>query len=146
MSISLRVVNKNNYDAIVGLDPGPVSSNVNTLAKSVYRYPDGNILRAVYLGAKPIGLFSSSIVNPPNMRSKIRLILRMMIDVGYQSKGYGTTALKKYINLVKRLAKCKKLYVSYDVGNMGAERFYRKNGFEPVPMDDPDANVLVYKY
>lgn len=137
--ISLKRINEHNASQIVSLNPGEntyVFPNINTLAESVFKYVNKNILRAIYLNKEPIGLLMSAVLPPKNGLPEHRMILRMMIDVQYQGKGYGTVALKKYITLCRRLdPQHKDIYVSYHTENKGAIRFYLNNGFKILEGD-----------
>ncbi len=56
-------------------------------------------------------------------------LLRFMIDVSFQCKGYGTEALGLILEEMKKLDGCKEIYLKLTPGNTRARHVYHKYGF-----------------
>lgn len=63
------------------------------------------------------------------MGKKVYTLLRFMIDVAFQCKGYGTQALKLIIEEMKTLDGCDEIYLTLTPGNTRARHVYHKYGF-----------------
>lgn len=65
-------------------------------------------------------------------------ILRFMIDVKYQNKGYGTKAMEKALEYIRTFpqGEAKAVYISYAPENEAARRLYRKFGFIEIGFNE----------
>ena len=127
--ISLRVITAKNVMLICSLSVSEgqrrfVAPNAVSIAQAYFS--KSAWFRAVYLDEAPIG-FVMLAETPKRGR---HFLWRFMIDVNYQGKGYGATALGLVINHVKRNPKAKALYLSVRREPGSAEGFYRRFGFE----------------
>jgi diamine N-acetyltransferase len=59
-------------------------------------------------------------------------IMRYMIDVQHQGKGYGTAALPGLIDLIVERHGCSELFLGYEPNNEVAKRLYARMGFAPT--------------
>ena len=59
-------------------------------------------------------------------------IMRYMIDVAHQSKGYGTAALSGLLDLMVERHGCREVFLDYASGNEIAGRLYARAGFVPT--------------
>lgn len=55
---------------------------------------------------------------------------RLMVDEKYQGNGYGRAAMVEVISRLKAHEKCKKIRISYEPQNIGAEKLYKSLGFK----------------
>lgn len=55
---------------------------------------------------------------------------RLLIDAGYQGKGYGTEAMKLLISRLSKEYGCSEIYLSVVEGNETAARLYERFGFK----------------
>jgi GNAT superfamily N-acetyltransferase len=69
------------------------------------------------------------------------LIYSMMVDAGYQGKGYATAALRLILERLRQLPHCTKVSLEYDRANERAARLYRRFGFQEVAQS-PTGGVL----
>ena len=69
---------------------------------------------------------------------------RIMVDMNYQDKGYGTEMVKAIIDWCKSmpLGESNVIYTSSDSNNKNAISFYQKNGFVPTDCYVDDEIVL----
>ncbi len=60
---------------------------------------------------------------------RVYALLRFMIDVSFQCKGYGTKALGLILDEIKALPDCKEIFLTLTPGNTRARHVYHKYGF-----------------
>ena len=143
MKVSLKPVTKDNWIACIDLSLHPeqennLASNVETIAESKFE-PD-NILRAIYLGDRVIGMLAYCVEDePPD--PEIYWIFRFMIDKDWQNRGYGKQALNLAIAEIVQLG-AKKIYTSHKPQNKIAGKLYQKLGFKYIgTLDDGDLSM-----
>lgn len=98
--ISFRKVTKDNFEEIISLDSGKegekhVASNSYSIIEAFFKYTIDDV-KGIYYKKKLVGFvfyyrFNNTI-----------WINRFMIDINYQNKGIGKTALKKLLNKIVR--------------------------------------------
>jgi diamine N-acetyltransferase len=73
-------------------------------------------------------------------------ILRFMIDHRYQGKGYGKSAIKEVIAVLKKRKDCREIRVSHVPSNFVANRLYKSCSFEETgEYEECGDPILSYK-
>ncbi len=72
-------------------------------------------------------------------------INRVMVDVNYQRKGIGRTAVKQLLELLNHKIRCKEIRASYAMDNDPARQFFQSIGFQPITGKLEDEEVVVYR-
>ena len=140
MNISLRPVDRHNYEAVCDLDVTEeqqdyVASNMWSLVES--HYNQGHETRAIYLDDKPVGFF----MWVKESEYKIS-IWRFMIDQAHQNKGIGRIALALALDEIKTTKDLKEIEICYSPHNPVAKAFYSSFGFEEMGMDEENEDML----
>ena len=93
-------------------------------------------VRAICAGHDVVGLVMLFIAEPKHIYAidgRVTYYLwHLMIDGKYQSKGYGSEAIKLVIDHIKKLPDSRDIYLMYKPDNDSAGSFYRKHGFVPT--------------
>ena len=140
MSVSLRKIGKENFEAVTKLNVGDgqktfVAANVMSIAQTtVYRYL---IPRAVYDDDELVG-FALYGKDP---ESKKYYIVRLMIDEKFQGRGLGKAATLKLIEKMSENEDCKEVFLFFVPDNKGAEKLYSTLGFEKTGVIDEDGEI-----
>jgi diamine N-acetyltransferase len=131
MDISFGSVTRANFSAVVELTVRPeqadfVSPNLYSLAEVAIE-PSWTPL-AIYAGDDLVGfaLFGR------DDETGQWWIMRYMIDVQHQGRGYGTAALPLLIDLMVERHGCGEIFLGYEPSNDVAERLYARMGFVPT--------------
>ncbi|BFM08414.1 GNAT family N-acetyltransferase [Halioxenophilus aromaticivorans] len=148
MTISLRPVDQNNYEAVCDLEVAPhqedyVASNTWSLVEAAYNR--NHYVKAIYAGAQLVG-FMMWVQESPALIS----IWRFMIAEPHQNKGYGKLAMQKGLDLIraqanKSFAKTNikpEIEVCYVPENHIAKRLYAALGFVESGWDEDEEEVL----
>lgn len=71
-------------------------------------------------------------------------ILRFMIDMKFQNKGYGTKAMEKALEYIRTFpqGQAKAVYISYDPENKIARHLYAKFGFEEIGVNEESGEIV----
>lgn len=146
--IEVRAVTAENWQEATGLKVGPeqadfVPSVVLSLAKA-YIKPNGVHYepRAIYVGEVMVG-FYSFMFKPHDTR--VCYIGGFLIDRQHQGHGYGTAAMRDYIETVKKgFPDCEGVFLTVHPENTRAAEFYEQFGFEKTGLviDGEDAMGL----
>lgn len=141
MPVTLREITKDNWRHCIRLDPGPVGrnfipSNLYALAES--KFTPSFIPLGIYVGSVMVGFVMYN--TQPEADGSYR-IYSMMVDAGYQGKGYGTAALRLVLERLRQLPPCTTVSLEYDRANERAARLYRRCGFREVAQS-PTGGVL----
>jgi diamine N-acetyltransferase len=129
MDVSLREITADNVRAVCELRVAEdqrklVAPAAYTIAESAYE--PGGMLRAIYLGDKPVGVLWVDGIN-----KDVPYIVRLLVDTDHQRQGIGRQAIEAVISdLQGRGASA--VSVSYVDAPGGAEAFWRACGFEPT--------------
>ncbi|HGE2196668.1 GNAT family N-acetyltransferase [Pseudomonas aeruginosa] len=112
MSVSLRPITKENYEAVCELEVSEeqeqyVACNMWSLVEA--NFNEDYETRAIYLENVPVGFFMWT----RQPLSKIS-IWRFMIDQKYQKRGIGRIALGLAINEIKKLDGLKSIEICYN--------------------------------
>jgi diamine N-acetyltransferase len=131
MDITFRPVTRENLSAVIELTVTPeqeefVSPNLYSLAET-YVEPTWTPL-AIYAGDALVGFAMFG----RDDETGRWWIMRYMIDVQHQGKGYGTTALPGLIDLIVERHGCSELLLGYEPNNEVASRLYARMGFAPT--------------
>jgi diamine N-acetyltransferase len=131
MDITFRAVTRENFAAVVELTVTPeqadfVSSNLYSIAE-VYIEPTWTPL-AIHAGDALVGFAMFGRDDATGQW----WIMRYMIDVQHQGRGYGTAALPGLIDLIVERHGCNELFLGYDPSNEVARRLYARMGFVPT--------------
>jgi diamine N-acetyltransferase len=131
LNISLQPVTRANFSAVVELTVTPkqadfVSPNLYSLAEA-YLEPTWTPL-AIYAGDVLVGFAMFG----RDDETGRWWIMRYMIDVQHQGKGYGTAALPGLIDLIVERHGCGELFLGYEPNNEVARRLYARMGFAPT--------------
>lgn len=131
-------ITKDNYFSVVMLTTNPdhvatvmerhVASNAFSLVEA--SFSEGDVVTKAIVHERNdtvIGFCMYGITEI--MGKKQYAILRFMIDVSFQCKGYGTQALGLIIDEMKKLEGCKEIYLTLTQGNTRARHVYHKYGF-----------------
>ncbi|HEU0116056.1 MAG TPA: GNAT family N-acetyltransferase [Thermomicrobiales bacterium] len=112
-----------------------VASNLYSLAEC-YVEPTFTPL-AIYAGDEIVGF--ATIGHDDEMDRW--WICRFMIDAARQGRGYGTTALRELIDLMRERHGCEAIFLGYEPDNDVAARLYAHAGFAPT--GDIDGGEIV---
>ncbi len=72
-------------------------------------------------------------------------INRIMIDIDYQRKGIGRTAMQQLLELLNHSIRCKEIRASYAKENNFARQFFLSVGFKPLSEGLDDEEVVIYE-
>ncbi|WP_444946208.1 GNAT family N-acetyltransferase [Microbulbifer sp. VTAC004] len=140
MATSLRLITKDNYEAVCDLDVALeqqeyVACNLWSLVEA--QFNTGYETRAIYFGENPVGFFMWVKENHEKMS-----IWRFMVDQKYQQKGIGRTALKLALHEIRQTPNIKQIKICYNPKNPVAKDFYSSFGFVEVGIDDDNEDML----
>lgn len=102
-----------------------VASNTFSIAQS--KVQPECIPLAIYKDKTPIGFLMYCMDSIDNEY----WIYRVMIDIKYQSKGYGRQAMELLINRIKEDKEHHIIYISFEPENQWAKSMYESMGFTP---------------
>lgn len=140
MDISLREVNRQNYEAVCELEVATeqepyVACNMWSLVEAAYN--DGHSCRAIYLAQQPVG-FLMWVKETPELIS----IWRFMVDKQHQQKGIGRRAMALALAEIRQEAGIKQIEICYNPQNPVAKNFYGSFGFTEQGLDDEGEDML----
>ena len=117
-----------------------VASNALSIVQSVYE--DGWVVKAIEHEGELIGFTMFGF----NEEEDFYELCRIMIGKPYQSKGYGTQAIRMVLDEMKARFGCKEVYLSTDPENVRGKHVYEKVGFrsEHEMLDDEELYKYVY--
>ena len=135
--VTLREITPGNEVAVRALKAAPSQEQfVTSFPESLdeaKRTPEANPwFRAVYAGEQPVGFVMLSYnVSPANAENPFRYFLwRLLIDAGYQRRGYGRAAMALVIDVVRNSPGATDFSTSIHSGEGGPAPFYQSLGFE----------------
>ena len=131
MDITFRPVTWANFSAVIGLTITPeqtefLTPNLNSIAEA-YLEPTWTPL-AIYAGDLLVGFAMFG----RDDETGRWWIMRYMIDVQHQSKGYGTAALPGLIDLIVERHGCGELFLGYEPNYGVVSRLYARMGVVPT--------------
>lgn len=140
LNISLRKVDRHNYEAICDLEVTPeqedyVACNMWSLVEAAYN--EGYVCRGIYQDEEPVG-FIMYVLESSTKAS----IWRFMVDQQFQNKGIGRIALNLAIDEIKHIPNLREIEICYQPDNPVAAPFYQSFGFKEVGMDEDGDDML----
>lgn len=138
--VELREVSGETVREICALQVAPdqrrfVAPNAVSIAEA--HYEPKAWYRAIYADGRPVGFAMCSIdTGTPEYH-----LWRLMIDGGFQGRGYGRAALELIVEHVRSLPNARELLVSWIPGDGGPEPFYLGLGF--VPTGEVDGGEVI---
>ena len=140
MTITLRPVTKDNYEAVCDLEVTKkqedyVACNMWSIVES--KFNDNYTTRAIYQQQTLVGFFMWVLENPTMIS-----IWRFMVDKQFQKQGIGRQAMNLAIEEIKQTEGVKQIEICYDPENPVAKNFYASFGFVEVGMDEDDEDML----
>lgn len=149
MDLKFKEVTPDNWRRINSLEVRDeqkefVASNVAILAKAFAYNMYNSRGYVLYSEDNPIGLIMQRdfFYN----EDIICILDQFMIDKNYQGKGFGKTAMKQWISMIKSKNKYNLIMLCYKQGDIIAEKMYQGLGFIRKPEeDDEDELVMIYK-
>ena len=144
MNINFREIDKTNYNTCFMLTVGDhqkdqVASNAFSLVQAAYEeglYPLG-----IYDGNEMIGFLLYDYDEELEGWS----FSRFMIDINQQNKGYGTIALRKFLEFFHDKFPNEKIYTSVEIDNEIAIKLYEGFGFVKVNSFEYKIEEKVYR-
>lgn len=129
--INFRSITEDNFDVIINMrrpeGENYLASNERSLAQAwLYREANDVFPFAIYDDDLPVGFMMLD----EDLENQTIAIWRIMFPVEHQNKGYGTEALRKVIELIKKSGKYDSVTIDYVQGNDIAGHVYRKVGFK----------------
>ncbi|HBN85138.1 MAG TPA: spermidine acetyltransferase [Clostridiales bacterium] len=144
--IYLRAITRDNYRACLRLrvkqeQQSFVASNAVSLAQS--KYEPECIPLAIYDDETMVGFTMYCIDAEVNTY----YIYRLMIDAGYQSRGYGFKAMKLLMDRITVDPNYHKIYIDCEPENKAAKNLYTKLGFVITDeLREGDNIIMKYEY
>ena len=144
MNINFREIDKTNYNTCFMLTVGEhqkdyVASNAFSLVQATYEeglYPLG-----IYDGDEMVGFLLYDYDEELEGWS----FSRFMIDINHQNKGYGTIALRKFLEFFHNKFPNEKIYTSVEIDNEIAIKLYEGFGFVKVNSFEYKIEEKVYR-
>jgi diamine N-acetyltransferase len=131
MAITLRPITRDNLSECLKLSlteeqKNFVAPNVRSIAEA---YVEPSLVPlAVYADDTLVGF----VMYGRDPQTGFDWVIRLMIDVPHQGKGYGRAAMHEVLTRIKQQPECKEIRISYTPENRAAEQLYRSIGFEPT--------------
>lgn len=140
MEISLRNIDRSNYEAVCDLDlteeqEAFVACNMWSLVES--HFNEGYTCRAIYCGDLPVGFFMWVQESPVKVS-----IWRFMVDKNHQNCGIGRVALSLALGEIKATPGIEEIEICYNPENPVAQGFYSAFGFCETGMDEDGEDML----
>ena len=138
--IELRKITDDNFDECIKLEPKEeqksfVASNISSLAEAYVALTNNECIPmpyAIYDNAIMVGFIMLSYNEADeNADENTYWVCRLMIDKGYQGKGYGKEAMVKALELMRTFpyGKSEVVSLSYEPENVVAKALYASLGF-----------------
>ena len=138
--VELRKITEDNFDQCVKLEPkeeqkGYVACNLSSLAEAYVALTNNECIPmpyAIYADGTMVGFIMLSYNEAAkNDGEDAYWVCRLMIDKGYQGKGYGKDAMLKALELIKAFphGKASVVSLSYEPENVAAKTLYSSIGF-----------------
>ena len=127
MSVTLREINRDNWEECIKLKP--YETQVNFVASNVYSLLESKFEPSLF----PLGIYNNEkmvgfVMYGLDEDDDSWWLVRLMVDRAHQKNGYGKDALLKTIEILRN--KCDRIFTSYVPENLVAEKLYLSLGFE----------------
>ncbi len=139
MALSIQPVTKSNWNKLAKLKVREdqshfVAPNIYSIAESHYGYdePDGSghwdmYPYGIYEDETPVGFFMYGYnFSHPKFEA---FIIRLMVDVSQQGKGYGKFGMQKMLEIFRQDIRIHNVGISYEPDNDVARKLYASLGF-----------------
>lgn len=141
--IRLEKITEDNYQECINLKVAAeqldfVSPNDISLAKA-YAFYDSVVPLAIYKDDSMVGFIMLRF----NKEYDNYFIWQFMIDVRYQSKGYGKQALRLVIEWMREDKRCNQIITTYIKGNVQAEKLYNTLGFHTINEANGEVDMVL---
>ncbi|MBU5484398.1 GNAT family N-acetyltransferase [Clostridium sp. MSJ-11] len=138
--VELRKITFDNFDECIKLEPKEeqksyVASNIRSLAEAYVALTNNDCIPmpyAIYDNDIMVGFIMLSYNEADESNDENTYwVCRLMIDKGYQGKGYSKEAMVKALELIKTFphGKASEVYLSYEPENEVAKAIYTSLGF-----------------
>ena len=129
--VSIHAVTAEDYDAAIGLVPGPeqqrfIATNADSLAEAAQNPSCRPMIIAA--GGVPVGFAMAALDSDDGNE----WIYRFMIDQRYQGRGYGAQALDLLARQIFVDTGCPRIMLGVKPDNAAAIRLYERAGFRPA--------------
>lgn len=149
--MELRPVTANNWNQLIKLKVHDhqthfVASNLYSIAEAQFGYEDEGhwdfYPYGAYVDSQPVGFVMYSL-NPAHSRFQA-FVMRLMVDQGFQGKGYGREIMKWVLQTFRDNEQIKSVGISYEPENAAARQLYASLGFvEPGEMLDGETLAVL---
>lgn len=142
--IHFEKISKSNFNNCIKIDTGISDDYLKPVVYQIalnHVYPN-KIPLAIYENDKVIGFVSYEKDTEPEIAYDI---LVFVIDKSLQNKGYGSRALKAFIEYLRKFNDCKLITLNYNKDNMSANKLYTKMGFVPSGAINKNNNEIIMK-
>lgn len=144
MNINFREIDKTNYNTCIMLKVAEnqkdyVASNEFSLVQAAYEeglYPLG-----IYDGNEMVGF----LLYDYDQELEGWSFSRFMIGINHQNKGYGTIALRKFLEFFHNKFPNEKIYISVEIDNEIAIKLYEDFGFVKINSFEYKIEEKVYR-
>ncbi|MFY7865679.1 GNAT family N-acetyltransferase [Roseateles sp.] len=138
MKISLRKITLENLDDIVDLRL--LDHQYDYLASNSYSIAEASLntslrTHAIYGDERVIGFVLYCTPDDSDSEPGTYEIWRLMIDAGFQGRGYGRQALEFVLREICADDTARNIHICYKPDNEAAKRFYSSLGFEEVGIE-----------
>lgn len=141
MSVTLREINRDNWEECIQLKPYEaqrnfVASNVYSLLES--KFEPSFFPLAIYNNETMVGFVMYALDEDDSSW----WLVRLMVDGKHQKNGYGKATILKIIEILKNKPGCDRMFTSYVPDNLVAEKLYLSLGFEETGKIE-DGEIIV---
>ncbi len=145
MNISLKKIDKTNFEAVVDLDVH--ESQKRFVAPNMYSIAEASVYEsmhayAIYDNDTPVGF---TMYGRSDEDDKL-WIVRLMVDASHQRKGYGTKALGLLLDKMHDEYGREDVYLSTSPDNETVIAFYERHGFRKTGAMVDDELVMCRFY
>lgn len=144
MCINIRTIDENNWEECANLEVEEsqksfIASNLHALAES--KFLAGMEVLGIYKGNTMVGFAAYVLDEEGDMN-----LYKLMVDKKYQGKGYGKEALNKVMDIVKKAAVNKEVWLSIHPKNTAAKNLYLNYGFKVTLTGLEEEDEIFLKY
>lgn len=145
MAIRLEPITKDNWRKALRLKLDEkqkhfVAPNYYSILESIFE-PENLYSRAAYDGDEMVGF--TMFGYDPETQPRRYWIVRLMVDLDHQGKGYGRAIMNAVIDILKQQPGCDAIYISFEPENDPARALYSSLGF--VDTGTIEEGEVVYK-
>jgi diamine N-acetyltransferase len=132
MQLRLEPITKDNWRKAIKLNVDEtqksfVAPNYYSTIEAMFE-PENLSARAAYDGEDMVGFVMYGF--DPEVNPRRYWIVRLMVDMNHQRKGYGRAIMQQTIDILKQKSDCDAIYISFVPENQTARALYTSLGFE----------------